>query len=398
MRTAAVTLAKRAKITGSATYSVPDAAKRGLRGIGALSIEIRVGSDTVTRWLSGTHATRFGSFPPPGASDLADTEALVNGVVTVAFEPGSPTAAANVDDVVSGVLSLEPLSRMVGMPRSAALKAATSFHPYGGKLAALVNPVKRFDTGPTVAPRGLRVVIESQFASNGNLVDRFDLVPELNRSVAASTDAAAAFAAVMAASVGSSLREGAVGFSAADQLKTVTLQYVAPGAAVTSLKGFSADDLARYALILDQYGDYHRLVPTDPTVGALWIVDPATGSTFALYLNGTGGTCQQAKANVELQGDLAILAVLASYKAVVCEAGMPAPFACTGAAVATVFIGVASLFAGATLDSISFLDLVILIISVIALPGPAPVGLALSVVAGAVSLGEAIDSANEKCP
>jgi hypothetical protein len=398
MRTATVALARDLKVSGDATYTVPAAAQRGLRGVTGLSLEIRVGPDTVQRWLSGPHATRFGTFPTPTATDIADTLALLTGTVTVAFEPGSPTVAANLDDLVSGVLSLEPLSRMVGMPTAAGLKAAASFHPYGGSLAALVHPVKRFDTGPVVAPRTLRVVIESQSSRDGNLVDRFDLVPELNRSVAASADAAAAFSAVMAASVGSSLREAAVGFSSADALSKASLQYIAPSAAVTTLKGFSADDLTRWGPILDQYGDYHRFVPTTPTIEALWIVDPATGSTFALYLDGTGGTCRQAKWNAELQADLAILAIYASYKGVQCEAAEPAPFACTGALVANVFIGVATLFAAGTLDSISFLDIVLLVIGTIAGPGPAPVGLALSILTGAVSVGEAAMSVNEHCP
>ena len=318
----------------------------------------------------------------------------MNGLVTVAFEPGSPTVAANLDDFVSGVLSLEPMSRMVGLPGATGLDASKTFHPYGSRLAALVDPVKRFDSGPVVAPKALKVVIESQYASSGDLVDRFDLVPELNRAAAASTDAAASFAAVMATSVGASLREAAVGFSAADKLAKATLQYVAAGAAATTLTGFATADLARWSGILDQYGDYHRLLPEDPTLEAFWIIDPATGSTFAVYLDGTGGSCQNAQWNGELQLDLAALSAYATYKGLVCQMGS---FACVGATVSTVFAGVAALFAAWFLDSISYLDVVALIISLIATQGPPALGVAVTATAAALSLGEANNSINKEC-
>jgi hypothetical protein len=395
-RTAAVALATRQTLTENATYTVPALAQRGMRGVAGLSLEIRVGSDTVTRWLSGPHANRFGGFPTPVGTDFTDTEALLNGLVTMAFEPGSPTVAANLDDLVSGVLSTEPIYRTVGMPGSATLEASTTFHPYGSRLAALVDPVKRFDSGPVVAPKALKVVIESQFASGGDLVDRFDLVPELNRAVAASTDGAASFAAVMAASVGANIREGAVGFSSADKLSTASLQYLAAGAAVTSLTGFAAADLTRWSGILDQYGDYHRLIPTDPTLEAFWIIDPATGSTFAVYLDGTGGSCRRAQWNQDLQAALVVLNLCASYKTTVCK-GMRG-IACVGAEVATVFAGAAATFAAWYLDSVSYSDVMALIIALIASVAGDPAMSAASLGIGTgLALAEASNSAEKEC-
>lgn len=395
-RTAAVALAKRQTIRASGTYTVPAVDQRGLRGVAGLSLEIRVGPDTVTRWLSGPRANRFGNFPTPVAADLADTESLLNGHVTVAFEPGSPTVAANLDDLVSGVLSTEPILRAVGMPGPAALEASTTFHPYGSGLAALVDPVKRFDSGPVVAPRALKVVIESRFASGGDLFDRFDLVPELNRAVAASTDAAASFAAVMATSVGASLREGAVGFSSADKLAAASLQYLAAGAAVTTLTGFAATDLTRWSSILDQYGDYHRLIPKDPTLEALWIIDPATGSTFAVYLDGTGGSCRHAQWNQDLQAAMVVLNLCASYKTMVCK-GMRG-FACVGAEAATVFAGAAATFAAWYLDSVSYRDVMAIIIAFIASVAGDPAMNAASLGIGTgLALAEASNSIDQEC-
>jgi hypothetical protein len=395
-RTASVALAKKSTVTASGTYTVPATDQRGLRGVAGLSLEIRVGAVTATRWLSGPHATRFGTFPTPTATDLANTEALLNGQVTVAFEPGSPTTAANMDDVVSGVLSTEPIFHTIGMPGPAGLDAAMTFHQYGTRLAALVDPVKRFDSGPVVAPQGLKVVIESKFASGSDVVDRFDLAPELNGAVAASTDGAASFAAVMAATVGASLREGAVGFSSADKLSTATLQLVAAGATATTLTGFTAGDLQLWAALLDQYSDHHRLVPTDPTLRAFWVVDAATGSTFSIYLDGTGGSCDDAKWNGELQLDMLVLSIYATYKSLVCEKG---GLACVGATAATVFAGVAAFFGGWYLDEASYLDLAVLIITLIAVKkGSNGLGVIATGLGAVLAIGETRDSIKNECP
>ncbi|MBX7101147.1 MAG: hypothetical protein K1X89_25755, partial [Myxococcaceae bacterium] len=404
MRTATVALAARAAVSGSAPYEVPVASARGQLGVGGLYLELTVNGRAVTRRLSGPVANRFGTYPVPGAADFVETQDLIAGVTTVAFEPGSPTTGANLDDLIASVLSLEPLGKTVGQPLTATLSAAEQLRVYSGALAALVDP------GPAstlaVTPEQLRVVVMTETAGYHGLQRRLDVVPELNRAVVASSDAAAAFRAALSSTVALSLREGiAVKRSAAAALAGAALQYVAPFASPSSLEGFSAEELARWQRVLDQYSGWHRFVPKTPAPGALWVVDPATGTAVAVFLDGSGGgKCDDARWNAGLQAELALLTLCAFYQAAACEAAKkggsaPGVYACVGAKVASVGAGVASLLAGYFLTGAEYYDLAALVISVIATLGP--VGPAVGGIVGlgtlALSLYETADAVAENC-
>jgi hypothetical protein len=349
-RTANVSLASRGAVAASAPYAVPAAGARGNMGIAGLYVELTIGtSDTVTRSLSGPVLDRFGNPTAAVAKDFDDTRAMLNGIICVAFEPGSPTAAQNAEDLLSAVLSLEPLNAAVGKTQSDALIAASTARLYAAPLSLLVDPQVLPEADPVVAPEWMRVVVTTESVEARGLVFTTDIVPELNRSVAATTDAAASFRSVMRSGVALSLRESlALRSSAASSLSGAPLQYLAPSANPTTLTGFTADDLAKWQRVFDQYGSSHLLVPTNPAVGAMWVVDPKTGSTVAVFVDGSGGgasACNNAVNNSQVQIAIALLQAGIALIMMECEGGEWG-FACAGAYVFGVGASVVALFAG----------------------------------------------------
>jgi hypothetical protein len=217
-------------------------------------------------------------------------------------------------------------------------------------LSLLIDPTVLPATSPVVAPEWLRVVVTTESVDQRGLVFTTDIVPELNRAVAATTDAAASFKSVMRSGVALSLRESlALGSSAAASLSGTQLQYLAPSANPTTLTAFSANDLAKWQRVLDQYGSSHLLVPTNPAVGAMWVVDPRTGSTVAVFIDGSGGGasgCNNAVNNADVQIAIALLQAGIALIMMRCE-GPQWGYACAGAYVFGVGASVVALFAGA---------------------------------------------------
>jgi hypothetical protein len=116
-----------------------------------------------------------------------------------------------------------------------------------------------------------------------------DIVPALNRSVGAGSDPAAAFRAAMRATIGASIRESDVyGASAAGQLGNADLVVVPASASVNVVTSWSPEQRARLAPMLDEFADFHRLLPASGEVAAMWVVDPDTGSVTAVGADGRG--------------------------------------------------------------------------------------------------------------
>ncbi|MGI5487728.1 hypothetical protein [Microtetraspora malaysiensis] len=71
-----------------------------------------------------------------------------------------------------------------------------------------------------------------------------------------------------------------------------------PAAALNSLPAAKEQAGRR---TLDRYSLFHRLVPAQGEVDAFWVVDPGTGTTLAVDLDGFGGS------RAFLDGDLSAL-------------------------------------------------------------------------------------------
>jgi hypothetical protein len=218
-------------------------------------------------------------------------------------------------------------------------------------------------------------------------------------TVAAQADATAAFTATMRATMPLSFREGMVlTSSAATQLAVATLQYVAPRAGGASLTGFSDADRLTWSAVLQQYSDWHKLVPTSPATAAMWVVDPDTGTTIAVYRNGMGGGCGKAAANAAIQTALFLCGAYASYKSFVCkqESGAAA-YQCLGAFVGSVAAGTSGVLAAAILDTVSFLDIFIVFLTLIAVPFEGGVGVGVTVAGFQLYGLETVASLYEHC-
>lgn len=326
-RAARVALATKS-VSATVPYAVPAMGARGNLGVAGLYLELNVGGgSTITRWLSGPRLDRFGHPVKATPADFAATRALMDGMVTVSLEPGSPTAGASAEDLLHCVLSSVPLKDAVGKPKNQSLTPGGQLFVYSNTLTLMADVVRASSSGPMVTPQGLKVLVMSESASDQGLVRRLDVVPELNRSIAGTTDPAAAFAETMKKTLPLSLRERLVlDQSAASTLSGASLQYLAPSANPSTLSGFSTDDLAKWTPVFDQYSDWHRLVPLSPATEAMWVVDPGSGTTVAVYLDGTGGSC----ATGELAEAINILSLYCSYGQTVCN--MPTgPLSCDGA-------------------------------------------------------------------
>ncbi|MBI5536485.1 MAG: hypothetical protein HY898_27430 [Deltaproteobacteria bacterium] len=379
-RSVAVALASNASLSTAAQYQVPAADSRTLSGVAGLYLELRVGtSKKVTRRLSGPVIDSSGETAKATKSDYDATRALLNGLVTIAFEPGSPTTAQSVDELMASALSLQTLADKIGQPVADTMTAGGDIWPRSASLCALFEPLPASTS--VTAPQALRVAIMTEALEDHGFMRRFDVVPELNLTVAAQKDAAAAFTATMRATLPLSFREGMVlTRSAATDLAGSTLQYLAPSAGAESLKGFSDVDRADWAAVLQQYDGWHRFVPTTPSTAAMWIVDPATGTAIAVYQSGMGGGCGKAAANAAVQTALFLCGAYASYKSFVCkqESGVSA-YQCLGAFVGSIAAGTSGILAAAILDTVSFLDIFIVFLSLIAVPFEGGVGVGVSV-------------------
>jgi hypothetical protein len=346
-RTVNLTLAGTA-ITAMTTYVVPPIEKRGAAGIRGLYLEMQIGvSAIVRRHLAGPMLDRFGAATPATQADLDATRQLLDGTVTVAFEPGAPTDGANVEDMLSGALSMRPLFDFGGKPAKDTLDVGSTIRGYNTGLAAMVVALPQ--NGPRVVSKWLRTVISIQSVSSDKYTRRIDVVPELNLGVAATTDPRAAFEATLRNTTPLSVREGLVLVgSAASGASKATLQYLAPNADRSTLTGFAMNDLQTWSRLFDQYDDWHKLVPTNPSTHAMWIVHPVTGTAIAVSMDGSGGSCAIQAANAVLQEAIATFQAFCGYASLQCKSGDKG-FACLGAADAANAAQVAALFAAAAI-------------------------------------------------
>ena len=346
-RTVAVGVNGRAQLQGTATYQVPDKPLPPPSFVG-LYVRIEMAGLQTVRRLAGLEISDrgapYGDIGDPGA--VAETRAAINGVTTIAIEPGSPTSSALLDDVVSGLLTLDPIA---ALPATATTDQLLKAAPKGIRrvpvtLAALLRPTHVDPLGLA----GLKVLILQDRAPNSATLEQHaDLAIGVNPVIPLTSDPVAAFKAAVATSVAACAAEAATfPDSAYQRLGGVALMVLKAndyGARDAWLAGLTADVAAMWRPTILAYDDYHRLVPKDGKVQALWVVDPDSGVSKAVLLDGTGGAMLRQACHFDATDQLALSI---AFIAVLCSFGLPFPFFCLGINALAVALAVASYFKG----------------------------------------------------
>jgi hypothetical protein len=320
-RAVTVGLAGKTQPVGTATYQVP-AQSVPAPAFAGLYVTIAFGPLSATRRLAGVEIRPDGS--PLGPLDdpevVTETRAALDGVTTIAIEPGTPTSAAMLDDVLSSMLTIAPAIPIWNSANHdqilAALKSGVRRAPF--VLPALLRPI---NADPASVP-GLRVAIFQERApSDIALEEHADLAVGLNEVVPLTTDRHAAFKAAVATSVAACAAEAATyPDTAYARLSGRPLTPIPEG----DYAGFSAwlktvppDRLASWNAIYRVYENYHLLAPDAGAVDALWVVDPITGVAKAVLLDSTGGGFVTKNCH---PSDFAKLALIVAELCLICAA------------------------------------------------------------------------------
>jgi len=341
-RVVTIGLAGHQQPQATANYTVP-ANPLPPPSFSGLYVTIKFGPLMAMRRLAGLEiGSRFGA--PIGALDdpiaVAETRAAVNGVTTIDIEPGTPTTAALLEDVITAYLSLAPLIP-IWPPASAdkllqAIPGGILRTPFA--LPSLLRPT-RID--PAALPL-LRVAIFQERAVSGSIEQHADLAIGLNPVAAITTDRHAAFKAAAATSVAACAAEAATYPDSAYALlsgKALTAILSGDsGTLNTWIANLPVDTQAAWQAVTRVYEGYHFVLPRAADAAALWVVDPETGVAKAVLLDSTGGAIRTAC----LLSAEDYLAIALGMLSIFC---MAVPnFACLGINVAAVGMTVAAMF------------------------------------------------------
>ena len=318
-RNVTVTVTGQSSKTGSAGYSVPSSPVPP-PSFSGLFVKIEIGGVVhVFRRVAGVEATEtgqvFGVLDDPDA--IAQVRAAMDGVTTIAMEPGATTAAALIDDAIMAQLSVEPVRKLKSARPDDLLKAV------GAGVARVPLPLTAMLLpGPAQpdAVRSLRIAIVQERAFEGKTVETHaDFAVGGNPVTAIGSDPQAAFRAALSASVAQSVAEaGIFDDSALTRLSGRSLQAIVNGdypATNAFLNSVPAARRDAWDAILRLYGDYHVIVPAAGSAEALWVVDPASGVTKAVLLDSTGGAilrCEGDTGELTMATTLALLAIACS--------------------------------------------------------------------------------------
>ena len=212
----------------------------------------------------------------------------LNWVHTISFEPATSTTAHLLDDLIGAALPAEPVETAWADGPAAIVTAGANWRRLPATLAWLADPVPG-GSGGAAAADGLRVTVLSDLIEPGGFVQRSDIVPTLNRAVGAGPDPAAAFRAALRTTIGLSIREAEVfGSSAVGLLGGSDLVMIPASATANVVAGWSPVQRARLAPMVNEYFDFHRLLPASGEVAAMWVIDPDSGSATAVGADGRG--------------------------------------------------------------------------------------------------------------
>jgi len=292
-RAVIVRLAGRQQPQGNATYQVP-AQPLPPPSFAGLYVTIKFGVLSAMRRLAGLEiGSRFGA--PIGAIDdpvaVAETRAALDGITTIAFEPGTPTTAALLEDLITSYLSLTPL---IPIWPPASVDRLLQAIPHGilrtpFALPALLRPTR---VDPAAVPL-MRVAIFQERGGPGVNEQHADLAVGMNPIAAITTDGHAAFKGAVATSVAACAAEAATyPDSAYARLAGRALTAIASGdggALNAWIAKVPVNRQAAWQAVTRVYDSYHLVVPSAADADALWVVDPATGVAKAVLLDSTGG-------------------------------------------------------------------------------------------------------------
>lgn len=271
-------------------------------GVGGVYLEIWAGARRSLRRLAGPPVSGSRLSRLPNALDVVDAQSLLEGLTTIVFEPGVPTAAAIADDLLTGYLSLEELDaaspidsvdRFVELAQNCRRPSLLE----AGVVAANLEALTGVNTNSAAHVETLTVVVITEVirhtgdAADGNdreLRTSIDIPPELNRRVPATGDADG-FAAALVDSLSLSRREGAVTGSGAAIAVLANREFAFVDRGVLEVPGLSDEENGTWRALLAATSDGYRLVPIDGGAKALWLVDPATGTCIAVDAEGRGG-------------------------------------------------------------------------------------------------------------
>lgn len=345
-RTVTIGLRDRAQPVGSGAYRVPTGPLQPPSFV-ALYLTIEVGGLRSVRRLAGLQVTSRGFVIGnlDDAAAVAETRATLDGVTTVAIEPGTPTSAALLDDVLSSCLSIEPLRPIwqAATPDKLLQAAKNGVHRVPGIFASLLGPTK---VDPAALP-GLKVAIVQERASSAVLIERHaDLAIGVNPVVTISTDERAGFKAAVATSVAACAAEAATfDDSAYERLSGRSLTALPAGdlgAHLAFLKTVPAERLDSWKSMASIYEDFHLVVAAAGAGDAFWAVDPVSGATKAVLLDGTGGAVIRSGCNFSATDQMALTLSMLS---IMCAAAEDVfPVICLGINTADVAMTVAGLF------------------------------------------------------
>lgn len=292
-RRVTVALAANPSIKATATYTPPAAAERSIPGgLAGLYLQIRMNGETEVRRLGGVELDGRGT-PLRDQLDAARMDEAASaafGLTTLAFEPGVASTAEMLDDTVRALIALDPFLAAIPGGEAALTPQARVVQRTPPLFARLFDPVG----GITIAgANSMRVAVYTeatgQAAGKAAVIGTVDLPPALNRTSSRGTPAAA-FRATMLATLATSYRESQLAAtSALGGLQGRKLRYVAPLSSWSAPPGVPPMTAATLQRLTRQYEAWHRFVSADGRVEAMWIVDPATGSSTLIDAAGRGG-------------------------------------------------------------------------------------------------------------
>ncbi len=348
-RTVKVGLTSSSKTAGTAMYDVP-AQPTPPPSFSGLYVTINFGPYSSIRRIAGLPPAVRGAprqaLDDPGA--VAETRGALDGITTIAIEPGTPTTAALLDDAVSSLLSIEPLRRV--WSNGGADKILKSV-PNGVRRTPLLLALLL--GGPNEVAGGLQemrvaVLQERLLSARSEFQRHLDLAPGLNPVLAVGSDPATAFKAATTAGVRAAMSEAVtLDDSAYNRLRGQSLVALVAGD-YRGLDGFvasvPAEKQTSWRTVLAIYDGSHFVVPAAGAADALWVVDPASGAASAVMLDGSGGAIATAECEGPSTIDF-INAILALLGLLCTFAIVTAVWFCVGLTVASVGLMVIALFA-----------------------------------------------------
>ncbi len=347
-RTVTVGLAGDPSRTAGAAYSVPSAPVPP-PSFSGLYVRIEIpGVLSAFRRIAGVEATSLGRVlgPVDDPKAIAEVRAALDGITTIAIEPGGTTAAALLDDLLSAQLSIEPVRALKSARADDllnAVKAGVRRLPVA--LAAMLQPAPA--SGGAV--QSLRCAILQERSLDGSTIETHaDFSVGANPVIPVTADARAAFAAALTTSTAQSVVEASIfDDSAFGRLSGRPLRAITNGD-YTSLSAFLASvpagKLSAWKAVTTLYDGYHVAVPVGGAVDAMWVVDPATGAAKAVLLDSTGGamirSCEGDTGELAMATMLALLAIACVFLDKVI------PYECLGINVSASAMCVVQLFDG----------------------------------------------------